>query len=222
MDNTPEAEYKIGCLHITGLILLTVFISVSVTVWVIQYFLFPKPFEPVTLEGREKIELQQKMQDIGLPDLFAQDSPAQEETGLTPEPYTEDPAKREISLSEKELNALLATNTSWGEKAVIDLADNLASAKMLLPLDPDLPFFGGKTLKVNTGVELMFADERPVIKLRGVSVWGVPLPNAWLGNLKNVDLVKEFGGDAGFWQSFADGIDNIRVEEGHLLVKLRE
>jgi hypothetical protein len=27
--------------------------------------------------------------------------------------------------------------------------------------------------------------------LRGVSVWGESTPNAWLGGLKNVDLVQE-------------------------------
>lgn len=214
------SEQKIGCLHIAGLILLTVFLSVSVTVWVIQYFLFPKPFQPVTLNEHETSVLENKLQQIGLPDLMGKGSPQTED--LTPEPYTEEGAKREVSLSEKELNALLATNTDMGEKAVIDLADNLASAKILLPLDPDLPFVGGKTLKVHAGMELAYANAQPVVKLKGVSVWGVPLPNAWLGNLKNVDLVNEFGSDAGFWKSFADGVENIQVEEGHLLIKLKE
>jgi hypothetical protein len=51
---------------------------------------------------------------------------------------------------------------------------------------------------------------------------GVPIPNAWLGNLKNVDLVNEFGADRGFWKSFSEGVDNIRVEEGQMKIKLRE
>lgn len=211
MDTSSET--KIGCLHVVGVILLTVFISVSVTLWVIQYFLFPKPFQPVTLDARETTVLEQKLQQIGLP-LPADD--------LSPEPYTEVGASREISLTEKELNALLAKNTNMAEKAVIDLADNLASAKILLPLDPDFPFIGGKTLKVNAGMELAYANAKPIIKLKGVSVWGVPVPNAWLGNLKNVDLVSEFGGNAGFWQSFAAGVEDIHIKEGHLLIKLKE
>ncbi|UOG90589.1 MAG: arginine N-succinyltransferase [Candidatus Thiothrix sulfatifontis] len=209
MDTSSDT--KIGCLHVAGVILLTVFISVSVTLWVIQYFLFPKPFQPVTLDARETTVLAQKLQQIGLP-----------ADNLTPEPYTEVGASREISLSEKELNALLAKNTDMAEQAVIDLADNLASAKILLPLDPEFPFIGGKTLKVNAGMELAYANNNPIIKLKGVSVWGVPVPNAWLGNLKNVDLVNEFGGNAGFWQSFAAGVEDIHVEEGHLLIKLKE
>lgn len=215
------SEQKIGCLHISGLILLTIFLSVSVTLWVVQYFLFPKPFTPVTLDQQEEATLEHKLQQIGLPELFdgSKQQPAEE---LTPEPYTEEGAKREISLSEKELNALLARNSDLGEKAVIDLSANLASAKILLPLDPEFPLVGGKTLKVNTGLELAYANAHPIVKLKGVSVWGVPLPNAWLGNLKNVDMVNEFGGNAGFWKSFADGVEDIHIEEGHLLIKLKE
>jgi len=61
-----------------------------------------------------------------------------------------------------------------------------------------------------------------VVVLQGVSVWGVPMPNAWLGGLKNIDLIEEFGAADGFWSAFADGIDDIRVEDGKLLLQLAE
>ncbi|OPZ64218.1 MAG: hypothetical protein BWY83_03244 [bacterium ADurb.Bin478] len=61
-----------------------------------------------------------------------------------------------------------------------------------------------------------------MVVLRGVSIMGVPIPNAWLGNLKNIDLVQEFGGDRGFWKAFADGVDYIRVADGRLMIKLKE
>ena len=51
---------------------------------------------------------------------------------------------------------------------------------------------------------------------------GVPLPNAWLGGLKNVDLVAEFGRDGGFWRLFADGVADVEVGEGQLRVRLKE
>ena len=105
---------------------------------------------------------------------------------------------------------------------MIDLTDNLASVKLLVDLDPDFPFLGGKTLKVSSGTELSYTDNRPVVVMKGVSVWGVPIPNAWLGGLKNIDLVKEFGSSEGFWKSFAEGIEDIRVEDGKLLIQLAE
>ena len=51
---------------------------------------------------------------------------------------------------------------------------------------------------------------------------GVPLPNAWLGGLKNIDLIQEFGADPGFWKGFADGVAAIEVREGSLRIVLKE
>lgn len=64
-----SSQQKIGYLHIIGLVLLTVFISVSVTFWVLQYFLFPKPFKPVALDAQENAVLERKLQQIGLPSV---------------------------------------------------------------------------------------------------------------------------------------------------------
>ncbi len=96
------------------------------------------------------------------------------------------------------------------------------SIKLLIPLDPDLPLMGGKTLKVKAGAELAYREGRPLVKLKGVSLMGVPMPNSWLGGLKNIDLIQEFGGNDGFWKSFADGIDAVAVTDGFLKIKLKE
>ena len=77
-------------------------------------------------------------------------------------------------------------------------------------------------MKVTAGLELAYRGEKPVVVLRGISLWGVPIPNAWLGNMKNIDLVQEFGDQKGFWKAFADGIDEVEVGEGQLRVRLRE
>ncbi len=229
-------ESKLGCLPILGIILVTMFVTAAATIWLINNQLFASTFEPVELSNEEEQVLEGKLQKIGIQaDGVATSSaeqasetdqrseqPATMVDDATPEPYSEDPAKRRISLTERELNALLAKGTDLAERLVIDLADDVASAKMLIDLDPDFPFIGGKTLKVSAGAELSYTDNRPIVVLRGVSVWGVPIPNAWLGGLKNVDLVSEFGGHDGFWKTFADGIKNISVEEGHLLVELNE
>ena len=231
MNETTTEKRGLGCFGIAGLMLLTIIISVGLTFWLVKSQLFPKPFEPVELSQKEEQTLQDKLDAIGLGEVVKaapraedklSDTQRQESVDLTPEPYTEDPEKRNISLTEKELNALLANNTNLAQRLVIDLADNMASAKLLVHLDPDFPFFGGKTLKVNAGTELAFRDGKPVVVLKGVSVWGVPVPNAWLGGLKNVDLVNQFGNDSGFWQGFAEGIADVRVSEGQLEIQLRE
>jgi hypothetical protein len=108
------------------------------------------------------------------------------------------------------------------QRLAIDLADHLASAKLLLPLDPEFPILGGKTLRLTAGLEIDMANNRPRVILKGVSLWGVPLPNAWLGGMKHVDLVQEFGGEPGFWQAFAEGVESIEVKQGMLRVVLKE
>ena len=207
-ENNSENNKKRGCLGTLGIILITCIVSVVVSVLAVNYFLFPGKLNPVELSQNEESKLNSKLKKFGLPTLPSDNNT---ETALQPEPYSEVGASREINFSEKELNAMLAKNTELADQIAIDLSENLASAKMVIPLDPDFPILGGKTLKVNTGTELSYANGRPTVVLKGVKVWGVPIPNAWLGNLKNVDLIKEFGGDEGFWKSFADGVDDISI-----------
>lgn len=228
---TMGRETRLGCLPILGIILVTVFVTAAATIWLINNQLFANTFTPVTLTPEEEQVLNGKLEKIALAAESPEAAPAGDGALATapkaaddtePEAYSEDPSKRRIALSERELNALLANSTDLAERLVIDLAENVASAKLLVDLDPEFPFIGGKTLKLSAGAELAYRNKRPIVILKGVSVWGVPMPNAWLGGLKNVDLISEFGGQDGFWKAFADGIKNISVEQGHLLIELNE
>ncbi|NOR50357.1 MAG: arginine N-succinyltransferase [Desulfuromonadales bacterium] len=142
--------------------------------------------------------------------------------GRQPERYSETGANREIIITERELNALLAKDTDLATKLSIDLSQDLASAKLLIPLDEEFPLLGGKTLKVTAGLKLAYKNNKPVVALKGISLWGVPIPNAWLGNMKNVDLVQEFGDQNGFWSAFADGVEEVEISDGQLRVRLKE
>ena len=117
---------------------------------------------------------------------------------------------------------MLAKNPDLAKKLAVDLADDLVSARLLVPVDPDFPFLGGKTLRVAAGVEMAYRGDRPTVVLKGVSIMGIPIPNAWLGGLKNIDLVGEFGDQQGFWKGFADGVEDIRVREGQLQLNFKE
>lgn len=232
LNTSPRSTSNRSTLK-TVLVIVAIAAATSVlTVWLTTRYLFPVEFKPVTLEAGEKKVLDAKIDRL---DQSRTDRPSSRGTAagrsrdsrkpagpLEPEPYSEEAARRKVTFTERELNALLATNTDLARKLAIDLSENLASAKLLVPLDPDMPFFGGKTLKVTAGLELRFAEGRPVVALRGVSLWGVPIPNAWLGGIKNLDLVKEFGGQGGFWRAFAAGVEDIRVEQDQLTVRLRE
>lgn len=231
------------------IVLLTLLVAVVLTYFVLQKFVFGSEFKPVNLSQSETVVLNEKLQALGFqPDTTVASNEQPKKKGfwgsraekneneteqegepgsetdpdLIPEAYSEDASKREIFFTERELNGMLAKNTDMEKRLAIDLADDLASAKMIIPMDPDFPFVGGKKVRINTGVGLSFTDDRPVVVLKGVSVMGVPIPNAWLGNLKNVDLVSEFGLESGFWKTFAAGVEYINVEDGKLHIKLKE
>jgi hypothetical protein len=205
-----------------GIVVISVFITASAGYWLVSHYLFPSAFTPVVLSDRDQRVLDHKLERLaGFTTTGTQKNSAPQKP-LQPEAYSEGGASREINISEKEFNALLAKNTDLASKLAFDFSDNLASAKLLVNLDPDFPVLGGKTLKVTAGMEIKLVNGKPSAILKGVSVWGVPIPNAWLGNLKNTDLNKEFGEAGGFWQAINEGVEEIEVKEGKLHIKLKE
>lgn len=205
-----------------GIVIITIAITVGVGYWVVTTYLFPTSFTPVVLNAKDQQRLDQKLERLGGNKASNTRQTQYTDADAEPEAYTEIGASREIHFTEKELNAMLASSTDLGSRLLIDLSDNLASAKLLVDLDPDFPLLGGKTLKVTAGMQISLLNGKPSAVLKGVSVWGVPLPNAWLGNMKNSDLSREFGQSGGFWQAINEGIEEIEVEEGKLRIKLKE
>jgi len=233
MGGQKEGKKGFSGLQVLGIVLLVVVVTVIGTLLAVRAYLFPAPFDPVVLSPAEQKRLEVKLDRLDAPVSLAQDrrdrGHESMEQGdytadgrLRPEPYNEEGASREVSFTEREVNAIIATNTDLADKLAIDLADDMVSARMLVPLDPDFPMLGGKILRVRAGLELAYKEGRPVVRLLGVSLMGVPLPNAWLGGMKNIDLVQEFGSDKGMWKTFADGVDSIRVVEGKIQVRLKE
>ncbi len=225
---------RFGCLQVFGLMLVVVIITAGSTILIFKTYFFPSEFKPVILSSNEEQVLTSKLEkldsigaDINLhrKDILKKPSKTDrfDSSGtLEPEPYSEEGIKREINFTERELNALLARNTDLARKLAIDLSNDLVSAKLLLPVDEDFPVLGGKILRVRTGMVFTYDKGKPVVILKGMTIMGVPLPNAWLGGIKNIDLVKEFGADKGFWKTFSDGVENIKIEEGRLKIKLKE
>jgi len=218
MNKNNTTDRSFSALHMLLMVLLTIVISVGITAWIILSDIFVSEFNPVTLNMAESQTLNGKLEQLGVEGLSTD---SQNNSELTPERYSESDDMRVISLTEKEVNALLAKNTDLANKLAIDLSENLASVKFLIPVDDEFPVLGGKTLKVTAGVELQYKDEKPVVIIKGISVWGVPIPSAYLGDLKNVDLINEFG-ESGFWKSFSDGLNDLSVQDGVIQIHLKK
>ena len=203
------------------IVLAAMALTIGVTLWLARTYLFPQPFEPVELSAPEREDLNRKLVRIS-PDLVLPGPGESDEDWLRPEPYSEEGAERQILLSERELNAVIARDPQLARRMALDLSRDLASARILVPVDPAFPLLGGRTLRVAAGLELRYVDGRPAAILRGVSIMGIPVPSAWLGGFKNTDLVAEFGNDPGFWRAWAAGVEDIRVTDGQLVINLRE
>ena len=223
--NTPapiENGKRFGWLQVTAIVVFAMLATVALTLWLVKFYLFPSEFTPVALDAQEEQVLSAKIESLDPMASPRRPARNQQSEALEPEPYSEVGASREIHFSERELNALLAKNTDLARRVAIDLSDDLISAKILVPVDEDFPMLGGRILRVRAGVEFAYDNGKPIVRLRGVSIMGVPMPNAWLGGLKNIDLVQEFGTDEGFWKAFADGVAAIQVDEGQLMLHLQE
>jgi hypothetical protein len=212
------------------IILLTIAITAALSFWVIRFYIFPSEFRPVELSAKEEQVLNEKLERLDQLQVrhtrgyakAQKDAAAAAGERLEPEAYSEAGADRSITLSERELNSLVASNTDMAKKLAIDLSEGLVSAKLLIKVDEDFPILAGQTIKVRAGVEMAYRDSRPIVVLKGVSIMGVPVPNAWLGGMKNIDLVEQYGANQGFWKAFADGVDNIEVGDGSIRLQLKE
>lgn len=213
-------------LQVTGIVALVIIVTALLTAWWVKHYIYASKFTPTVLTAKERKVLDSKLvklEESAKKDLVVPKKKRHERgVPLEPEVYSEENAKREISLTEKELNALIANNPEVAQRVAINLSDSLISVKLVIPIDEEIPVLGGKTLRLNLGLILSYENERPVVALKGVSIGGIPLPNAWLGNLKNRNLVKEFGDEGGFWKLFSDGVADLKVKKGHILIKLKE
>ena len=161
-----------------------------------------RPIRPVNLSAKEQAVVENKIAAI------QQAAEPQYEKG-----------SKEIIFTERELNGLLNRNTTLGQSLSFELARNAVHARVETDLDPDLPIVGGKRLKARARFLVGKQPGQPVFVLDDVTVWGVSLPNDWLGALKGQDLLEELLGGKG---GRIAGVEEFRVEPGRLIIRLAE
>ncbi len=219
-----RTKKKVSPSKIVWVIGLAIMGAAAMTTWWINQYLYAATFDPVKLEASEQEQLDGKMQHLSRTQIqpFPPSLPSggEVEKPLRPEPYSEKNRNREILLTEREVNALIAKNPRAAEHVAVDLAEDLVSVKMIVPVRETIPILGGQTIKLNFGVQVDYKEGEPVIAMKGISLGGVPLPSSWWGEIKHKNLVKEFSGAGGFWDQFAKGVKDLQVKEGSLWVQL--
>lgn len=193
----------------------TLFLCVAVVALVIglAWWWFNRPIRPVELSPQEKQLVEDKVEAIQGREEAAPPAPAAEEVPAEPD-YQ--PGERQIILTERELNGLLHEHTTLGDKLRFELATDAVHARIETDLDPDLPVLGGRKLKARARflVAQQPGDTRFVID--DVTVWGISLPNDWLGGLKGRDLLGEAVGGG------LAGVESLKVEPGRISIQLKE
>ena len=194
----PPAPKRRSCL-VPALVTLIVILATVLGL----YWWLNRPIKPVQLSVQEKAAVEAKLDTV-------QKAPAQ--------PTYEKGAK-EIVLTERELNGLLNENTTLGDKLKFELVEGAVHARIETDLDKDLPIVGGKRLKAHARFFVNTEGGRPKLVLDDLTVWGVSLPNDWLGGLKGQDLLGQAVGNSGGGLA---GVREIKVESGRLVIRLAD
>lgn len=173
-----------------------------------------RPIKPVLLSEPERKVVQEKLEIIQVPVTVHNEA----EPTAHAEPKYE-AGVREIVFTERELNGLLHSNTGLGDKVKLELATNAVNARIEADLDPQLPIVGGKRL--NARARLRFGDDPAAAQLvlEDLTVWGVSLPNEWLGGLKGRNLLGEALGTK---TGGIPGVEKFEVRPGKLSISLKE
>lgn len=204
-ENAQLPRKKGSCLIIGLVALLVVGIAAGAAWW-----WHNRPIQPVKLSDTEIQTVEAKigaMQGAEVPKAERVD-PSYEK------------GEREIILTERELNGLLNEQTSLGEKLKFELVTDAVHARVETDLDPDLPVVGGKRLKARARFLITQDDLGSHFTIDDVTVWGVSLPNDWLGGLKGRDLIGEaLGGGKGGGLA---GVESMEVRSGEIRIRLKE
>ena len=136
-----------------------------------------------------------------------------------PDPELE---KRTLVITEREVNAYLAKQ-NLGESVEVNFGEGTVSSVIILTSPPDFPLLAGQKVRMrltfgaslNPGQKLSFI-------LDDVSLGGISLPNAWLADLKGVDLIAKNIQTDPTLQRFLAGIQQMEIHSGSMRVLLNK
>lgn len=208
----PRSSWKKKALIACGIILGTATFAVAGTTWFVKRNVFASALPPVVLSSTEQATLNEKLAAL----KQSADAPA----ASLPDPELQ---KRTLTLSDREINAFLEQN-GLGEQVKVSLIDGGATATMLLPVGEDAEVGKGMTLRLSVSIAArMDAAKKFTLSIKDVSVAGLSLPNAWLGNVKGLNLLEsgQATSDPAV-KAFVDGIRDFTIKAGQLSVVLND
>lgn len=186
------------------LVLLLIMVGCGIAAW----RWYNKPIVPVVLEPGERAVVEAKLGMIQQPVVSSD----------RPEPVYEKGA-REIVFTEREINGLLNQRTTLGKTVYLELVPQAIHARVETHLDPAVPLVGGKRLKARARLLAGEVSGQKTLVLDDVTVWGISLPNEWLGQMKGKNLLGEVLGAGG---TGIPGVKDFQLKNGEIVIQLAE
>ncbi|MBL9146740.1 MAG: hypothetical protein JNM99_23865 [Verrucomicrobiaceae bacterium] len=207
----PRSSWKKKALIVTGIVFGTATLTIAGTAWWVKRNIYASPFTPVALSATEQSALDQKL-------AVLKQSGAAEAAPVDPEV-----AKRTLTITDREINAFLEQQ-GLGEQVKVSLHHGGGTATFLLPMSSDGVPNSGPTLRISVSLGAkMDENKKFALSISDVSVGGVPLPNAWLGNMKGLNMLADAPiSDDPALKAFAAGIRDFSIRSGQLSVVLNE
>jgi hypothetical protein len=212
-----------------GVLLVSALVTAAVIGW-FHYNFNPAPMQPVVLSEVEKQVFNAKLSAFGDPALtpvtlkFPASGPASAPASSAPSaaPAPAVPAGLEnktIVLTEREVNAYLAAQ-NLGENIQVSFGEGRVITAIIVEMPPDFPILPGQKLRARITFGTGLTPEHKLsLVFNDLNVGGISLPNAWLGDLKGVDLVAENLQHDPALQRFLSGIRSLEIHpEGARLI----
>lgn len=206
---TGPVKKKKGCLLqaliALGLLLVIVIATLGITRW---WLMHKHRIEVVDLTVPEEQVLEEKM--VMLSGGSSEKTVGDMERSDLPEGA--------IEFTEREINGVISDNSGLRERVYVDLHPGKIEVKMNYDVPEDSPFMAGKTVRANLFLKVELQEEHLELRIQKFTVSGFAVPSAWMGDLKNVDLMDEFLGDSDFAKAFARGLKSLDVGEDSIRV----
>ncbi|QQL45777.1 hypothetical protein [Sulfuriroseicoccus oceanibius] len=204
----PAAPRRRGCffyavLAVIGAAIVFV-LGISATLWWLQ-----RPIKPVELSAKESEVVEEKLTNL-----------------QEPESRYEEGSKNMV-FTEREINGLINEHTELGDTLRIELDPDAVNAYLAVPIPEDSAILPGKQFKARARIEVELEDldnglTRPRLEIADVTVYGISLPNAWLGGIKGKDLGRELFGGGRDSQLVIQGVEELRIERERIEIILAE
>lgn len=154
------------------------------------------------------------------PEAQALDQKVEVLKGAAAQEPTTDPAKT-VVFSEREINAFLKEQ-GIADHFKVGISNEKITLTAIVPVDRDAPVMAGKNIRISAVLATKVnADHHVALSLSDFTVGGISLPNAWLGNLKGLDLLAGNTDDE-VLRGFAAGVKDLQVRDGEVRLVLND